>query len=105
MNEKKNGSKDTDTSETSDLECYIEYGLGAEDENAPCNPRYSIVIHSFRKRLADPDGISAKAAIDGLVSNGLLKDDSAKYVKEVTYKQEKSKQDKTYIEIWLEEEA
>lgn len=58
-----------------------------------------VVIHSYRKRLTDADGISAKAAIDGLVKAGLLKDDSPKYVEEVTYRQYKSKEEKTIIEI------
>ena len=50
-----------------------------------------IHIHSLRKRLADIDGISGKAAIDGLVNAGLLLSDSPKHVKEVTYSQEKTK--------------
>ena len=58
-----------------------------------------VVIHSYRKRLTDADGISAKAAIDGLVKAGLLTDDSPKYVEEVTYRQYKSKEEKTIIEI------
>lgn len=51
--------------------------------------RCSIHIHSRRHRLADPDGISGKAAIDGLVLAGILSDDSPKEVSEVTYSQEK----------------
>ena len=53
--------------------------------DTPC----SLHIHSRRHRLADPDGISCKAAIDGLVLAGVLPDDSAKYVKEITQSQEK----------------
>ena len=49
----------------------------------------NIHIHSKRKRLADPDGVSGKAAIDGLVHAGLLKDDSLKFIGEVTHSQEK----------------
>ena len=48
-------------------------------------------MHSKRFRIADPDGISAKYAIDGLCHAGLLKDDREAYVKEVTYSQEKCK--------------
>lgn len=48
-----------------------------------------ITVISYRKRLADPDGISAKAAIDGIVAEGLLRDDSAKEVREVRYRQVK----------------
>ena len=51
--------------------------------------RCNIHIHSRRFRLADPDGISGKAAIDGLVHAKILSDDSAKEVAQVTYSQEK----------------
>lgn len=63
------------------------------------DPRVSIHVHSIRKRLTDADGISAKAAIDGLVLAGLLPDDSPKYVKQVTYSQEKGDPEETIITI------
>ena len=50
-----------------------------------------IHIKSFRYRLADADGISAKAAIDGLVMANIIPDDSPDIVREVTYSQEKIK--------------
>ena len=50
-----------------------------------------IIIHSYRRRLADPDGISAKAAIDGLVNAGILSNDTAKQISEVRFKQTKIK--------------
>jgi len=56
-------------------------------------------IHSVRKRLADVDGVSAKAAIDGLVLAGVLYDDDPSHVKEVTYSQEKGEPEKTIITI------
>ena len=65
---------------------------------APVN----ILVHSFRRRLADSDGISAKAVIDGIVKEGILVDDSARWVTEVRYKQTKIKapeQEKTIITI------
>ena len=46
-------------------------------------------VHSRRYRLADADGLSAKAVIDGLVHAGVLQDDSPQYVKSVTQTQEK----------------
>ena len=61
--------------------------------------RACLHIHSIRKRLADPDGISAKAAIDGIVKAGLLEDDSAQHIKEITYSQEKGSEEKTIITI------
>jgi hypothetical protein len=50
-------------------------------------------ICSRRYRLADADGISAKAAIDGLIHGGVLRDDSSEFVKEVRYSQEKISRD------------
>ena len=41
-----------------------------------------IHLHSLRHRLCDSDGISGKAAIDGLVIAGILQDDSPKEVPE-----------------------
>lgn len=61
----------------------------AKKKTPRLDTRCSLHIHSRRHRLADPDGISCKAAIDGLVLAGVLPDDSAKYVKEVTQSQEK----------------
>jgi hypothetical protein len=46
---------------------------------------------SYRSRLADADGISAKAAIDGLVMCGILADDSTKEIREIRYQQVKVK--------------
>ena len=50
-----------------------------------------LVCTSHRKRLADPDGISYKAFIDGIVKAGILEDDSAKHIKEIRCFQEKTK--------------
>ena len=60
-------------------------------------------VHSRRYRLADSDGISAKAAIDGIVHSGLLSDDRAQEVAEVSYSQEKipkSQDEETIITIY-----
>ena len=59
----------------------------------------SIRVISYRKLKHDPDGISAKAVIDGLVHAGILTDDSTKQVKEVTFESKKSKEERTIIEI------
>ena len=61
-----------------------------------------IRIVSYRTRLADADGISGKAAIDGLVHAGIIRDDSPKEVREVSYSQIKAKNkedEKTVIQI------
>ena len=61
-----------------------------------------IRIVSHRTRLADADGISGKAAIDGLVHACIIRDDSPKEVREVSYAQIKVKnkeEEKTVIQI------
>ena len=74
-----------------------------KNENKGFDSPVRLRLISYRWKLADTDGISAKAAIDGLVKKGLLKDDSTLYVKEVTYAQVKirhNQKEKTVIEIW-----
>lgn len=73
----------------------MESDLGhALPHKAPYEPfaaRVSVDVCSHRTCLADADGVSAKAILDGLVRCGLLPDDSAKYVTEVRYSQVKVK--------------
>ena len=68
-------------------------------ENQRFDSPVNISVHSIRRRLADPDGISAKAAIDGIVKAGILADDSHKEVCKVSYSQEKGKEEETIITI------
>jgi Holliday junction resolvase RusA-like endonuclease len=72
--------------------------LGAQKTTGLASP-CRIHIRSIRQRLADADGISAKAVIDGLRHCGVLADDSPEYVQEVSYSQEKGSQEKTIITI------
>lgn len=58
-----------------------------------------IHIHSIRGRLADSDGISGKAIIDGCVKAGLFADDSPEYIQSITFTQEKGFPEKTIISI------
>ena len=58
-----------------------------------------IVVTSFRHRLVDVDGISVKAAIDGLVHAGVLEDDGPDFVREVILRQRKSSKERTVIKI------
>ncbi len=81
------------------MESIIRNAQVGKAEGDKLDKRVCIHIHSRRRRLADPDGISAKAAIDGLAEGGILIDDSAKYVKEVSFSQEKSETEETVIDI------
>lgn len=89
MNEKRNNH--SPSLSLTDLEPHSSSPPLAEEEAEGPDTRASILVHSRRRRLTDPDGVSAKAAIDGLVKGGILIDDSPKYVKEVRYSQEKIK--------------
>lgn len=77
-------------------------GALAEKKGARFDTPVSITIISHRVRLTDADNCSAKAAIDGLVHCGILRDDSPKEVTEVSYRQVKVKnreEEKAVIEI------
>ena len=66
--------------------------------NTPVN----IHVTSYRKRKHDPDGISAKAALDGIVALGILHDDSTNEIKKISYESviaKKGEPEKTLIEI------
>lgn len=67
-------------------------------------PRFDspVTIHviSYRKRKHDPDGISAKAVLDGIVRAGILADDSWEQVKSITFESRKAQdEEKTFIKI------
>ena len=72
--------------------------LGAQEAprfDAPCR----ITFHHIRGRLADMDGISVKACIDGLVHGNVFADDSPEQVAEIHHRQTKGKPETTIIEI------
>jgi len=98
--EKEISKRDPTTFSISDLESFIVHESLSEGEFKALGSCCSLHIHSQRKRLTDADGVSAKAAIDGLVHGGLLQDDSAKFVTEVSYSQEQCKKEETIIELW-----
>lgn len=85
----KKTSNSTTPARTPDMESNSWYETLVEEGPSPFSSPVRISIHSKRKRLTDADAVSAKAAIDGLVCAGLLKDDSPEFVKEVSYSQEK----------------
>lgn len=104
MNEKNKNKNNQATVSIADLESNTGNESMAEGKATPDDSRCSIHLHSRRKRLTDADGVSGKAAIDGLVHGGILVDDSPEYVQEVSYSQEKIKKDEfeeTLIEFWV----
>ena len=90
------------SSSASDLERPASHESVRAGKGAAFTARVNITIISYRTRLCDADGISAKAAIDGLTHCGVLQDDSPKEVSEVRYRQIKVKnasEEKTEIVI------
>lgn len=64
-----------------------------------------IHILSRTHRLADEDGRSIKAALDGIREAGLLEDDSPEFVKKVSQSQELTMGDEeTIIEITFDDQ-
>lgn len=59
--------------------------------NQAFNKRVIITVHSFRHRLADPDGLCGKYHIDAIVDSGLLVNDTPEEIQEVRFKQTKIK--------------
>ena len=81
------------------MEQVVGNGALAEEESKRLDKVCRIHVHHKTKRLADSDGRSCKAVIDGIVLAGLLRDDSPRFVKEVSQSQEKSKLEETIIDI------
>ena len=82
-------------------------GLEGPNESEKVRTRCRVVVHCYRARSADPDGVSAKWAIDGLVKCGVFKDDSRKYIEEVSFKETKCKklEERTEILIFRSERS
>jgi len=103
------GAKVTD--ESNDRAALSASNVESPTGNAPVAtenlPRFTSHVHirviSYRKRNHDPDGVSVKAVLDGIVRAGVLTDDSAKQVKSVTFESVKAEEEKTIIEIVDEE--
>lgn len=82
-----------------DLESDTSDAPVAENELTPFTSQVRITFHHTRVRLADLDGLSGKAAIDGLIEAGVLATDSPEQVAEVRTIQIKGKPEETKIVI------
>ena len=97
MNDKNNTSLPATNMESHSCNAHL-----AKKEATGLDSRVDITVTSYRKRIHDPDGISCKAVLDGIVRAGILRDDSTKEVRQVTFKSiicEKGQEEKTVIEI------
>jgi hypothetical protein len=101
-----NGRTKADHNRRAGKDANVELPAGYESlatcKGAPFDAQVDLRVDHYRIRLADPDGLSAKAAIDGLVHCGLLRDDSAKEIREVRhfqYKVKNAEEERTEITI------
>lgn len=97
---KKTNDKDRVTLSPPDLESHTSNAPLGEEEATGLDTRVSIRVISYRKRRHDPDGVSVKAVLDGLVQRGILQDDSTDQIKEITFESRQAKEEKTIIEIY-----
>ena len=84
---------------TADLEQNSGNAPVAEEKTARFDSLVNITVTSYRKAKHDPDGISVKAVLDGIVRAGILADDSTEQVKSIKFESIKSKEEKTLITI------
>lgn len=87
---------------TPDLEPHPRHASVAAEETPRLDTRVNIRVISYRKRKHDPDGVSAKAVLDGITRAGLLADDSTEQVRSITFESVKSDEERTVIEITSE---
>ena len=93
---------DNHSNKATNLERIISHASLPACKSPLFDSQVGIRIHSYRTRLVDVDGVSAKYAIDGPVMGGVIANDTTKEVSEVTYTQTKVKnksQEKTEITI------
>jgi hypothetical protein len=67
------------------LESHLSDATLPKDRVKKKDTRACIHVRSFRRLNGDPDGVSVKAAIDGIVERGILPDDSSKQISSVTF--------------------
>lgn len=92
-----------DTNRTASANAHVEQinadAALPEDGGKAQDTRVDIHVRSYRRLKHDPDGVSAKAALDGIVARGILTDDSSEQIAKITFEGIKSKDEKTIIEI------
>ena len=98
----KHDSNNRATLSVTDLEQNTSHAPVAEEKAARFNSRVNITVTSYRKAKHDPDGVSVKAVLDGIVRAGILSDDSQQQIKSITFESRKTKkgeEEKTIIVI------
>ena len=92
-------TRDNNPPADANMEPYPSDAPDGTDQITAFSSPVRITFYHTRKRLADMDGLSGKAAIDGLVAIGILTDDTAQQVKEIRNYQTKGNVEETRILI------
>lgn len=88
------------TREITNVESTAGNGNMAKKKSKRPPQTYRIHVHHRTNKLTDPDGRSIKAVLDALVEAGILPDDNAQVITEITQSQEVKKGDEeTIIDI------
>jgi len=84
-----------------DMEPAVSHAPLAKETLPRFNTQVDIRVISYRKAKHDPDGVSVKAVLDGIVGAGILGDDSQQQVKQITFESRKADKEgeRTIIEI------
>lgn len=86
------------------MEQIISDELSGTKKTATHDPRCRVTVRSFRRVIHDPDNISIKAALDGIVARRILPDDSTDEIKEVVLRSYKAKGTDEYTIIDIQED-
>ena len=92
---------------SADMEQNTRHERVAKKKAGGLDTRVNIHVISYRKAKHDPDGISAKAVIDGIVRRGILQDDSTNEVRKVSFESiicKSLEEEKTEIQISFDNE-
>lgn len=80
-------SDDRDPNPDANMEPDIGYETKRSDEIEAFTETVCLDFVHYRHRLADPDGLSVKAVIDGIVEAGLLRNDTCKEIEAISHRQ------------------
>lgn len=95
---------DRSSDKSSELERYFSNEPLAEEASKGSHPYCRITFYHYRKRLLDYDNLCTKAILDGVVREGILRDDNPQIIKEVRQKQIKIKSpEKERVMVLIEE--
>jgi len=89
-NVRRNKSNDRPAVQAPDLELYSGIKVEGAHTFKGFDTPVRVHLHHVRRRLADSDGISGKAALDAIVNAGVLADDNVDCVVSVTHSQEQT---------------